>query len=91
MGLSVTALGAIICAIGMFFLVIFFPIGVFLLIVSGMIMASGVFKGKNAQSCICPYCEKCGRIAVGADGYTCPACNKRSIRRGNHLYAAEET
>lgn len=73
---------------GLILLVIFFPLGIFILI--GSIVAFIVaWSTANQWIGSCPYCGYSHVAAVGP-GANCPSCKQRILRRGGFFFRLDE-
>lgn len=74
--------------LGLILLVIFLPLGIFILICSLVTFVVGA-RTANQWTGSCPYCGY-GQVAAVDPGGNCPSCKQRIVLRGGTFFRLDE-
>lgn len=84
-GIFLCAGGMMMVLGGLVFLLFLFPLGVIGLVISAMMILSGIKQFEDAQNGICPYCGNPVTVPIKDLTCKCPHCHKTSTKKDNFL------
>lgn len=78
--------GMLLFGLGIPMLFLFLPAGIGMIAIGIVVLSKGNANTVGHHKAICPYCGKEGDILSTSESYRCPACTKRSVKKGDYLH-----